>query len=652
MPPISVINRGDIAVVIIGNPPVNALSTPVRQGLIDAIEALEADPGISAAVLSAAGRTFIAGADINEMSRPLEAPFLPKVVETIGKSRKPLVAALHGSALGGGLEVALACHARIARPGTSLGFPEVKIGVIPGSSGTQMLLRMLDFETAARMVTTGRPIGADEALRLGLIDRIAEGDLLEDAIALARDIVAGRVNPPMAAAVHARPAAKAEPEAFARLTAETVKSARGQAAPMAALELMSLSGKLDYKAGLAEERAVFVHLRASQEAKALRRLFMAEREAGRLPELEGATTRPIDTVGVVGAGLMGCGIGFAALQAGCRVVMAEGNDEALARGKARMVELMESAQRSGRLRPEKRAALDASLSWSTDFASFAPCDLVIEAVFEDLDVKHAVFAKLDAVVRPDALLASNTSYLDLDAIAAPTRDPARVLGLHFFSPAHVMRLLEVVRGGSTARDALATGVAFGRRLGKIPIVTGVCEGFCGNRILKAYRIVAETMVEDGAAPADIDAAMTEFGFPMGPFAVQDMAGLEIAYANRKKNPALRPDGRSLGLVEMLVEAGRMGRKNGKGWYAYPDGARSPVIDPEVSRLLDNYRVRKEIPHRAFTRQGIRDALLTAMRFEGQAILREGIVARPEDIDLVMVHGYGFPAHKGGPMFEV
>jgi 3-hydroxyacyl-CoA dehydrogenase len=647
---VSIVRRGDVAVIIIENPPVNALSTPVRQGIINAVAEIEADPSVNAAVLATAGRTFIAGADINEMSRPLEAPYLPEVIKALASCRKPLVAALHGSALGGGLEVALACRARVAKPGTSLGVPEVKIGLIPGSSGTQMLLRLLDFETAARMITTGRPISAEDALRLGLINRLAEADAVDDAAELARAIAGGRINPAGAGDIQSRAAAKADPELLLRLKAETAKTARGQAAPMAALELLAASGKLDYRAGLAEERAVFVHLRGSQEAKALRRLFMAERDAGRLPEFAGVKPRPMEAVGVVGAGLMGCGIGFAALQAGCRVTMAEGNDDALARGKDRMAELMEGAQRSGRLTPQKRAALESALTWTTDFADFAPCDLVVEAVFEDLGVKHEVFGKLDAVVRPDALLASNTSYLDLDAIAAGTRDPSRFLGLHFFSPAHVMRLLEVVRGKATAVDTLATGVAFGRKLGKIPIVTGVCEGFCGNRILKAYRIVAETMVEDGASPSDVDAAMTEFGFPMGPFAVQDMAGLEIAYANRRKSPAVRADGRRLGLVEMLVDSGRTGRKSGKGWYAYPDGARAPVTDPEVARLLEIYRVQKEIPHRAFTRQGIRDALLAAMRSEGEAILREGIVAKPEDVDLVMVNGYGFPAHKGGPMF--
>jgi 3-hydroxyacyl-CoA dehydrogenase len=653
MSTISIGRQGVVAIVTIDNPPVNALSTPVRAGLIAAIRELDADPEIKAGVIAAAGRTFIAGADMREMERPLEAPQLPEVIHAIAGSAKPLVAALHGGVLGGGLEVALACRARVAARGAILGFPEVRIGLIPGASGTQRLLRMVDFETAVRMVTTGKPITADAALDMGLIHAVAKGDVLAMAVALAEGLAqdAERQSFPLSEDVEARPAARPAPEAVEPLRAEVRKAARGQAAPVAAFDLMLQTTKLPYAQGVAEERAVFVYLRGTVEAKALRRLFLAEREAGRLPALKGVAAREISAVGVVGGGLMGCGIGYAALAAGCRVVMAENDGDGLARGQARMAALMEGAVRGGRLAAEKRAQMEAALTWSTDYSAFAPCDLVIEAVFEDMDVKHEVFRKLDAAVRPDCLLATNTSYLDLDAIAAGTADPGRFLGLHFFSPAHVMRLLEVVRGARTSPAALAAGIAFGRKIGKIPVVTGVCEGFCGNRILKAYRIVAETMVEDGASPADVDAAMTEFGFPMGPFAVQDMAGLEIAYANRKLKPALRPDGRTLGLVEHLVEKGRLGRKNGKGWYLYPDGARTGVRDPEVDAMIEIYRTRREIPHRAFTRQTIREALLGAMEAEGEEILKEGIVARPEDIDLVMVNGYGFPAHKGGPMFK-
>lgn len=641
--------RGRLAAIIIDNPPVHALATPVREGLLAAVAEIAHDTAIDGAVVATSVRTFIAGADMREMDRPLEEPQLPAVVAAIAACRKPLVAALTGSALGGGMEIALACRARIAAAGTQLGFPEVKIGLIPGASGTQRLLRHVDFATAVRLVTSGRPIGAEEALKLGLIDAITETDPVAAAFALLESGEAERSRP--SADIEARAAARPDAAGIGALRRDVGKAAKGQAAPVAALALMERTAALSYDEGLSEERALFLELRASREAKALRRLFLAEREAGRLPELKDVKPREIRTVGVVGAGLMGCGIAFAALNAGLTVIVAEGSDEALERGRARMAELIAGAAQSGRLPPGKRASLEAAVSFTTDYAAFAGCDLVIEAVFEDMAVKHAVFGKLDAVVRPDCLLASNTSYLDLDAIAAATKDPSRFLGLHFFSPAHVMRLLEVVRGARTSPEALATGVAFGRKLGKIPVVTGVCEGFCGNRILKAYRIVAETMVEDGAQPEEVDAAMTDYGFPMGPFAVQDMAGLEIAYANRKLKPALRPDGATLGLVEALVEAGRLGRKNGKGWYAYAEGARNGAPDPEAKALIEACRAAKGRTARSFTREAIRDALLAAMRAEGEAILAEGIVARPEDVDLVLVNGYGFPAHKGGPMFS-
>jgi 3-hydroxyacyl-CoA dehydrogenase len=647
MAEVKVARRGGVAVITIDNPPVNALATPVRAALLAAVREIAADPAVTAGVIATAGRTFIAGADLREMDRPLEEPQLPDVIRAIADCPKPLVAALHGAALGGGMEVALACRGRVAAKGTLLGFPEVKIGIVPGASGTQRLMRMIDFATAARMVTSGKPIGAAEALGLGLIDAIADGDVLEAAVAMAAGPDIGG-TPPLAE-IEARKVAPPAAAVVAELRAEVAKAARGDAAPMAALELMLQTAKVPFVKGVQEERAQFVFLRGSAEARALRRLFLAERDAGRLPELADVKPADIRAVGVVGGGLMGCGIAYAALAAGCRVVVAEGDPGAMLRGRARLAELMDGAVKSGRLAADKREAMGAALTWTIDLADFAPADLAIEAVFEDMAVKHGVMRRLEQAMRPDALIASNTSYLDLDAVGGVLADPGRFLGLHFFSPAHVMRLLEVVRGARTTPAALASGVAFGRRIGKIPIVTGVCEGFCGNRILKAYRIVAETMVEDGASPYEIDAAMLEFGFPMGPFAVQDMAGLEISYANRKLKPAMRADGRRLGVVEMLVDAGRIGRKAGKGWYRYPEGARAGEPDPEVLAMIEMRRIEQAIPHQHFPHDAIRAALTGAMRAEGEAILSEGIVARPEDVDLVLVHGYGFPARKGGPM---
>jgi 3-hydroxyacyl-CoA dehydrogenase len=643
--------RGAVAVVTIDNPPVNALSTSVRTGLMDAIKTVNADASISAAVLTATGRTFIAGADIGEMERPLEAPFLPDVIAALAQSAKPWVAALFGTVLGGGFEIALACRMRIAHDSTMLGFPEVRLGLIPGASGTQRLLRMTDFATSVQLVTSGKPIPADEALRLGLIDKTVASDPVSAAIALIESgAMSDATRFPASQTIEARSAAQPDAQTIDALRQDVRKAAKGQAAAPAALAMMEMTAPLTYLDGVAAERALFVTLRASREAKALRRLFLAERDAGRLKELEGIGAKQVQAIGVVGAGLMGCGIAFAALNAGYTTVVVEEGDAALERGRLRMAELMDSNQKSGRLSAQKRQALEGKLTFSTDYQAFSACDLVIEAVFEDMAVKRIVFEKLDSVVKADCLLASNTSYLDLDAIGALTKDPSRFMGLHFFSPAHVMRLCEVVRAAHTSSSALATGVTVARKLGKIPIVTGVCEGFCGNRILKAYRIVAETMVEDGATPESVDQAMTRFGFPMGPFAVQDMAGLEIAYANRKQKPALRLDGRPLSLVERLVEAGRLGRKNGVGWYRYDEGARTGTVDPAVSALIAANAQAKNLPQRRFNEDEIREALLAAMAQEGQRILDEGIVSRAEDIDLVLVHGYGFPAHKGGPMF--
>ncbi len=430
---------------------------------------------------------------------------------------------------------------------------------------------------------------------------------------------------------------------------EIRKGAKGQAAPVAAFDLMRQTAKLPYAQGVSEERAVFVYLRASAEAKALRQMFLAEREAGRIPGQENLKLPEIRTVGIVGGGLMGCGIGYAALSAGFGVVMLEAGGEALEKARERMRGLMDASVSSGRLTSEKRGRMEAVLGWTTEFSAFAGADLVIEAVFEDMTVKKDVLSRIEAAVGPECLIATNTSYLDPNVMAAGMKAPERFLGLHFFSPAHIMRLLEVVRCRGASVETLAAGVAFGRRIGKVPVITGVCEGFCGNRILKAYRIVAETLVEDGASPWEVDAAMTEFGFPMGPFAVQDMAGLEIAYANRKTSPALRADGVKLGLVELLVESGRLGRKNGKGWYAYPDGAKTGAPDPDVDNLIEAYRTQRLIPHKRFSRHAIREALLEAMRQEGQALLAEGIVARPEEVNLVLALGYGYPVHKGGPL---
>jgi 3-hydroxyacyl-CoA dehydrogenase len=646
--PVTLTHQDGVALITVDQPPVNALSTAVKSALLAALSEAAADPAVAGIVLTGAGGAFIAGADLREMDVPPVAPFLPDVIAAIDGVGKPTVAALGGAALGGGLEVALACRLRVARAGAVLGFPEVNVGLVPGSSGTQRLLRHVDFATTARLITAGKPIPAEEAERLGLVDRVVPVDtpteaLVAEAMALLRARMADGTLPGPTAAR----AAAALPDAatLAALRAETMRAAKGRAAPLKAFDLLVETAPLTFADGLQRERALFLSLREGEESRALRRLFLAEREAGRAALKAVAAVPPVAHVGVVGAGLMGAGIAFAALSAGLTVTVIETDDAALARGRERIGALISGAVQSGRLTASKAAALERALMLSVDLAALAPCDLVIEAVFESLAVKHDVFRRIEAVTRPEALLASNTSYLDLDAIAGAVADPSRVLGLHFFSPAHVMRLVEVVRGARTSPAALAAGVGLAQRMRKIPVVTGNCEGFCGNRILRAYRLVAEAMVEDGASPAEVDAAMVEFGFAMGPFAVQDMAGLAIAAANRALSPTFRPDGRRLDLVERLVAEGRLGRKAGRGWYRYPEGARQGEADPALDALLAAIRREKGVTPRSFSSDAITAALIGAIRSEAQAILAEGVVADPDSIALVMVHGYGFPAHK-------
>jgi len=640
--------HGSIAVLVIDNPPVHALSTAVKLGIVAGLDAVEHDSSVTGVVITTASKTFVAGADLKEMDRPLEPPFLPELLARIDAFPKPVAAALYGNVLGGGFELALACRLRVAAPGTKIGLPEVKVGLIPGSTGTQRLLRRVDFNTAVDVITSGKPMSAARALELGLIHQISSGDVRADTIAaLERAVAENKVPASSASGVAALPGAD-----VGTLEASVKKAARGALAPLHAFRLLVETAPLSYEDGCKKERELFVQLRSSFEARALRHSFAAERNAGRAPDLAGIAARNLSHVGVIGGGLMGCGIAFASLTSGYAVTVVEGSDAAMDAARGRMDALFASSLGSGRMTEAKATELRSRLAMTTDYAKLGDADLVIEAVFESMDVKRAVFTKLDEVTRPDAILASNTSYLDLDAIADITKNPARVVGIHFFSPAHIMRLVEVVRGAKTQKDIVATSVAFARKLGKVPVITGVCEGFCGNRILKYYRIAGEAMLEDGASPQDIDAAMNFYGFPMGPFAVQDLAGLEIAYANRKNNPAKRPDGRPLDLLERVVDAGRKGQKNAKGWYDYAPGARRGEPSDEVMALLAQARAEKGITPRSFSRDEIIEKMIGAMRNEARKLIAEGIVGSPDDVDLVLIHGYGFPAHKGGPMFEV
>lgn len=632
-----------ILVVRVDNPPVNATSADVRKGFAAAIRHASNDAAIRATVLSGAGKIFIGGADIREFGKPPVEPTLPDVITIIESADKPVVAAINGAALGGGLEVALAAHARIASASASFALPEVKLGIVPGAGGTQRLPRLIGPLAALDMIATGRQVAPDEAQQLGLIDQTSSGDLVADAIKLANALVGTSLRRTGDLAVTAPDAA-----VFEQAKAKILKKARGATAPGNAARLVQLSTTTSITDGLAEERTTFIRLRDSAEAATLRHLFFAERAAGKVDGME-AKPRVLSTIGIAGTGLMGSGIAVACLAAGYKVIGYETTAEAAAKGHARITDMIQKAVDTGRLSTEAAETQRVKLVVSDDMVALADADLVIEAVFDDFTVKASLFRQLDALLPPATILATNTSYLNPDELAAVTSRPDRVLGLHFFSPANIMRLLEVVRCARTSDETLATGIAFARKIKKLPIVTGVCEGFIGNRMFSAYRTEAEKMLAEGAYPEDIDRAMESYGFAMGLFAVNDMAGLEIAWARRMRAASSRdPNLLYFDIADKLCEAGRLGRKAGLGWYHYTDGVRAS--DPDVHTLIDDYRAHHAIVPRSFSAEAIMQRLLATMADEGQSLLEEGIARHPDDIDLVLVNGYGFPSIKGGPMF--
>lgn len=642
---VSLEHDGDVAVILIDNPPVNAASHAVRSGVVEALTEANADPAIQAVVLACAGRTFVAGADIREFGQPPMQPLLPQVCEAIEVSARPVVAALHGTALGGGLELALAAHARIATPDAQFGLPEVKLGLVPGAGGTQRLPRLAGMAVAVDMVSSGRRVDAAEALASGLVDGISGDDLLADAKALARSIIGQPVR-----RTGEQPVPPFDVEAVQARIAAIEKKARGQIAPGCAARLALRASETTLDEGLAEERTAFVELLMSPQARALRHIFKAEREAAKVPDLEDARPLPVQTVGVVGAGLMGAGIAVAFLDAGFTVRAVEHSPEAAEAGQRRIEDIYARLLKSVRIDEAARADRLSRLSLSVSLQDLADRDLVIEAVFDDLDIKTRLLADLSAVARPDAILATNTSYLNPDTLAGSVAHPSRFIGLHFFSPANLMRLVEVVRTATTSPDVLATGLAVVKRLGKLGVVTGVCEGFIGNRLFTAYRRACDFMLEEGALPHEVDAAMEAFGFPMGPYAVNDMAGLDISWARRKRQAATRdPSERYVVIADRLCEAGRLGRKTGAGYYRYVDGRRE--IDPEVAAIVQAASAEKSLTRRTIDAEEITARVSAALIGEGQALLSEGVALRASDIDLVLINGYGYPAWRGGPMFE-
>ncbi|MPS77305.1 MAG: 3-hydroxyacyl-CoA dehydrogenase [Achromobacter sp.] len=642
----------DILVITLDHPPVNALSADVRRDLAAAIEAAQADADVRAVLLVGAGKNFIAGADIREFGKPPKPPALPDVCNQIEASTKPVVAALHGAALGGGLEIALAAHYRLALASAKLGLPEVNLGLLPGAGGTQRTPRLIGAAAALDLMLTGKHLSAEAALKAGLVDTLAEGDdPLAAGLAYTRQLLAQGAGPRRSRDASAALADKAAALAEAAAAGERVsQTLRGLYSPAKIVDAVRAAIEQPFDEGLRTERALFLQCLDSPQRAGLVHAFFAERETAKVPELKEAKPRRLDKVGVVGGGTMGAGIAVAMLDAGLPVVMIEQDEPALERGRARVAQVYDRLVKNGRLSVQDRDARLARLTGATSYDALDDADLIVEAVFEDMDVKLGVFAQLDRVAKPGAVLATNTSYLDVNRIASATRGPADVLGLHFFSPANIMKLLEIVVGEHTAADTVATGFELARRLRKTPVRAGVCDGFIGNRILAAYRQAADMMMEDGASPYDIDAAAREFGYPMGPYQMVDLAGGDIGWATRKRRAATRdPALRTVQIPDRLCERGWFGQKTGRGFYLYPDGARVGTPDPEVLAIIDEERRRAGITPRAFTHEDILRRYLAAMINEAANVLHEGIALRPSDVDVVFLSGYGFPRYRGGPM---
>ena len=642
--------HGDVLVVTIDNPPVNALGAAVRQGLLAAMQQAQADAAVAAVLLVGAGKAFIAGADIREFGKPPVPPALPEVCRAIEGSDKPVVAVLHGAALGGGLEVALSAHYRLALPAATVGLPEVNLGLLPGSGGTQRAPRLMGVQAATAMMLSGQHLKAQAALQAGLVDKLVEGaDAQAAGLAYVRELLTAK-----APVRRTRDLAIAEPQAalawLEEQKAETAKKARGLFSPLKIIECVQAAVQLPFDEGLARERALFIECLDSPQRAGLIHAFFAEREVAKVPEAQAAQPRPVASVAVIGGGTMGAGIAVAALDAGLPVTMIERDAESIARGRANVEKVYNGLVAKGRMTEAAKAAVMARYTGSTNYADIAQVDLVIEAVFEDIEVKKAVFRELDRVCKPGAVLATNTSYLDIDAIAASTSRPQDVIGLHFFSPANIMKLLEIVVPAKVAADVVATAFELAKKLKKVPVRAGVCDGFIGNRILAVYKQAADYLMEDGASPYEIDAAVRGFGFAMGPFQVTDLAGGDIGWATRKRRAATRdPKARYVEIADRICERGWFGQKTGRGFYLYPEGARVGQPDPEVLAIVDAERAKKGITPRSFSADEIMRRYMAAMVNEGAKVVAEGIALRPLDVDVTFVAGYGFPRHRGGPM---
>ena len=638
--PISTRHHGDVLIIESNNPPVNALSAAVRQGLVEAIEQAEADEKVKAVVIACEGQTFFAGADITEFGKPPVMPWLPQVVDRIEECTKPVVAAIHGTALGGGLEVALGCHYRVAVPSAKLGTPEVKLGLLPGAGGTQRLPRVAGVEKALQMCSTGNPIGAKEACDAGLVDRLVEGELLPHAVALAEEV--RDVRPLPKSSARQDRVRNVDQSVFDQFRQANARKFKGFDAPEANIRAVQTATQKPYAEGVTEERKLFMELLSGQQSKAQQYFFFAERKAAKIDDIpEDTRPRDIRKVGVIGAGTMGGGISMNFLTAGIPVTIVEMGQDALDRGTGLMRKNYEASAAKGKLTSEQVEKAMGYLQPTLDFAALADCDLIIEAVYENMDVKKEVFGRLDKIAKPGAILASNTSYLNLNEIAASTSRPADVVGMHFFSPANIMKLLEVVRGDKTAPDVLLTAMGIGKKIRKVPVVAGVCHGFIGNRMLMPRQIEATKLLLEGATPEQVDRVHVEFGMPMGPFQMADLAGVDIGWH--------RDPNRIETIRDALCAIDRWGQKKGAGFYDY-DEKRRPTPSPVVQQIIEDFAAENGVERREISDEEIVERTLYTMVNEAAKILEEGIAQRASDIDVVWVYGYGWPVYRGGPMF--
>ncbi|HEY7517730.1 MAG TPA: 3-hydroxyacyl-CoA dehydrogenase NAD-binding domain-containing protein [Methylomirabilota bacterium] len=637
--------RGRVAVVTVNNPPVNALSQHVRQGLDEGLKKAIADPAVGAIVITCAGRTFIAGADITEFGKPPAPPSLHTVLDVIESSPKPVIGAIHGTALGGGLEVTLACHYRVGVKDARFGLPEVKLGLLPGAGGTQRLPRVVGVEKALSMMVSGDPIRAEEALKHGLLDEIVEGDLTAAGVAFAEKVLNERRSLKKIRDLDDKLAAvRGKPEVFAEFRKSVARQTRGFRAPENIVKAVEAAVGLPFDAGIKRERELFAELLTSPESKAQRYFFFAEREAAKIPDVPADTPpKEIKKAAVIGAGTMGGGIAMNFVNVGIPVTVVEVKQEALDRGLSVVRKNYENTASKGRMTMqdvEKRMGL---LTGTTDWNAVKDADIIVEAVFEEMPIKKEVFARLDGLAKPDAVLATNTSTLDVNEIASATKRPESVIGMHFFSPANVMRLLENVRGAKSSKTTIATAMAVGRRINKVPVLVGVCYGFVGNRMLHQRGIQAEKLILEGALPHQVDKVLYDFGFPMGPFAMSDLAGLDVGWRIRKGR-GVRSE-----VADRICELGRFGQKTGAGYYKYDD-KRNPSPDSEVEKIIVDVATEMGITRRHIDDEEILQRLLYPMVNEGAKILEEKIAIRASDIDVIWVYGYGWPVYRGGPMF--